>query len=200
MLNELCSACHCVALQMVFRQKATAMQRSFQLTREAYETVLRRDCSQPCERVAAHAGRGIDPEHDAMLDKYNLCDVCGMACGSADSSRGKMNVCGCCIDNNQWTVACMTCIPWEIWIWLQADPENRHWRCKSCRSVFGILSARACTDSHFLHAAYCAIVICPNFVCTMSRIIANCTIMTWFTLCVARLPLNVWHRNSIAVV
>lgn len=129
-------ACHHVALQMAFQIGANAMRQAFQLTREAYEVALQRDCSQPCERNEACAGSGIDAEHDAMLEKYNLCDVCGMNGGKVDHCQGEMNVCGCCADNNHSTLACTSCIPWEVWVWLQEDPENRHWLCKRCRSVF----------------------------------------------------------------
>lgn len=109
------------------------MQRVFQLTREAYEVALQRDCSQPCERIDARAGSGIDAEHDAMLQKYTLCDVCGMTGGNADFSHGGMVVCGCCMGNDQANLACVSCIPREVWTWLQTDPRNRHWRCKCCR-------------------------------------------------------------------
>jgi len=71
---------------------------SFQLTREAYEFALQRDCTQPCERIHASDGSGIDVEQDAMLAQYCLCDVCGM---SGSRSRVKMEVCGTCLDHDK---------------------------------------------------------------------------------------------------
>lgn len=131
----LCQPVKYVALQMAFRANTVSMCRAFQLTREAYEVALQRDCSRPCERIDACNGSGIDAEHDAMLETYNLCDVCGMTAGKVDNCQGEMNVCGCCTDNHRSTLACTSCIPWEVWVWLQQDPENHHWLCKCCRSV-----------------------------------------------------------------
>ena len=103
---------------------------SFQLTRDAYELALQRDCTQPCERIHANDGSGIDVEQDAMLAQYCLCDVCGM---SGSRSRVKMEVCGTCLDHDKETLACLCCIPWEVRCWRQEDLDSRHWRCSRCR-------------------------------------------------------------------
>ena len=120
-------------LQIAF--KTSTERHSFQLTREAHEIALQRDCSQPCDRVNVCNGSGIDATQDALLAEYELCDVCGMSGGRPDSSRGSMEVCGCCLDHEKETLVCSSCIPGQLRRCLHAHPDNRHWRCQCCRSV-----------------------------------------------------------------
>ncbi|KAL0022396.1 hypothetical protein WJX77_007740 [Trebouxia sp. C0004] len=122
-----------VPQQMVFRSNKAAIANSFQLTRQAYEFALQKDCSQPCERINARDGSGINVAQDAMLAEYCLCDVCGMSGSRTNSGAVKMQVCGTCLDNGKETLACPYCVPWELRCWLNEDPDSRHWRCAHCR-------------------------------------------------------------------
>jgi len=132
-------------LQIAFKSHKDGIANSFQLTREAYEYALQRDCTQPCERINASDGSGIDVEQDAMLAEYCLCDVCGMSGSRSDSGYVKMEVCGTCLDNGKQTLACMSCVPWELRCWLREDPDSRHWRCARCRYALAVDLGQACS-------------------------------------------------------
>ena len=146
---------------MAFRSNSDDEARSFHLTREVYKSALLRDCSQPCKRIDACSGSGNGVEQGAMLEEYNLCDVCGMSDGGPGvGCHGTMEVCGCCLDDKIETLACSTCMPGELRRWLHADPDNRHWRCKRCRSVITLelgcycLIVSFCTHLSFVQESF----------------------------------------------
>lgn len=114
---------------------------AFTMTWKAYAETLRQDCSTPCEQCNPHNGSGIDPQHDAELDTYDLCDTCGI-----DGNEIKMMRCGCCQQKGQETVACLSCVPQEQLLWLLDDEDERHWRCRRCR---------CCSHTTFCHCTCC---------------------------------------------
>lgn len=117
-----------VNLQMFFKYNNSKEAESFRKTWKAYEQILQKDCSKPCEQINPFEGTGINAVLDAKLDKYDLCYVCGI-----DGDDIPMTRCGCCQQNQQETVACLTCIPRQQAEWIQSDEEHHHWRCKRCR-------------------------------------------------------------------
>lgn len=115
-------------LQMFFDTKKSPTAHANWMTWRAYTETLQKDCSVPCEQLNPSQSTGISAEKDSELATYNLCDMCGI-----DGNGWKMARCGCCQENRQETVACLSCIPKAHVVWIQADEEQHHWRCRRCR-------------------------------------------------------------------
>lgn len=118
------------------------------MTWKAYAQVLKKDCSVPCEQINPLEGSRINPQLDAELDSYDLCDVSGI-----DGNETAMTRCGCCLQHGQETVACLGCIPRDHADWIQADEDQHHWRCRRCRCHSGSFSS---IHSFFLSS------VCPS--------------------------------------
>ena len=122
------SECCLVALQMFFETKKSCTAHANLKTWQAYAETMQKDCSVPCEQINSLEGTNISAQHDAVLDSYDLCDTCGI-----DGNELPMARCGCCLEKQQETVACLTCIPKDHVAWIQADEDRHHWRCRRCR-------------------------------------------------------------------
>ena len=88
------------------------------------------DCSSPCEKCEPNTFRCANATLQAKLETYDLCDMCGL-----DGNDIKMARCQCCEEQGKETVACYSCIPQQMLRWLIVDEDQRHWRCRRCRSV-----------------------------------------------------------------
>ena len=119
-------------------------ERSFKSTRHYYGEFRPAGSTGPIERFSHDKPLGRNDE----VFEADFCNRCGIDGNGLDD----MHICWSCWEHGTEVVSHLSCIDRNELVWLLGNAEERHWRCKKCRSVF-----KAVLNSNLDSKAYACI-------------------------------------------